>query len=68
MPVILDPDDYDRWLDPATEITEIRSLLRLFPAERMRAEAVSRAVNSVKNDTEECIASIGEPPLTPGGR
>jgi len=65
MPVILDPDDYDRWLDPATEI---RSLLRLFPAERMRAEAVSRAVSSVKNDTEECIASIGEPPLTPGGR
>jgi hypothetical protein len=29
----------------------------------MRADAVSRAVNSVKNDNEECIEPIGEPPL-----
>jgi hypothetical protein len=29
----------------------------------MQAQAVSRAVNSVKNDDEECIAPIGEPPL-----
>jgi putative SOS response-associated peptidase YedK len=27
----------------------------------MEAYAVSRAVNSVKNDNEECIEPIGEP-------
>ena len=65
MPVILDPEDYDRWLDPETPIEELRALLRPFPAERMKAEAVSRAVNSVKNDNEECITPIGEPALEP---
>ena len=63
MPVILDPDDYDRWLDPDAPVPELRKLLKPFPAERMRADAVSRAVNSVKNDNEECIEPIGEPPL-----
>ncbi|HWT31166.1 MAG TPA: SOS response-associated peptidase, partial [Propylenella sp.] len=51
MPVILDPDDYDRWLDPAASVDELRALLRPFAAERMQAYEVSRAVNSVKNDT-----------------
>jgi putative SOS response-associated peptidase YedK len=63
MPVILDPDDYDRWLDPATPIPELRALLKPCPAELMEAYAVNRAVNSVKNDSEECIEPIGEPPL-----
>ena len=44
-------------------IDELRSMLRPLPADRMRAEAVSRTVNSVKNDNEECITPIGEPPL-----
>ena len=63
MPVILDPEDYDRWLDPDTPIAELQALLKPYPADRMRAEAVSRTVNSVKNDSEECIEPIGEPPL-----
>jgi putative SOS response-associated peptidase YedK len=67
MPVILEPDDYDRWLDSDSGVPELKALLKPFPAERMRAEAVSRAVNSVKNDTPECIAPLGEPPLRPGG-
>ena len=63
MPVILEPKDYDRWLDAGTPIEELRAMLKPLPAERMQAEAVSRAVNSVKNDNEDCIAPIGEPPL-----
>jgi putative SOS response-associated peptidase YedK len=63
MPVILHPDDYDRWLDPQTPIEGLRALLKPFPAQLMRADAVNRAVNSVKNDGEECIEPIGEPPL-----
>ena len=66
MPVILDPDDYDRWLDPETPVDELRALLKPYPAERMQAYAVSRAVNSVKNDTEECIEPIGEPAIVTG--
>jgi putative SOS response-associated peptidase YedK len=37
IPVILDPDDYDRWLAPGTTTDELPALLRPFPAERMRA-------------------------------
>jgi putative SOS response-associated peptidase YedK len=63
MPVILDPKDYDRWLDPGTSVDDLRALLKPYPADRMRADAVNRLVNSVKNDSEECIEPIGEPPL-----
>jgi putative SOS response-associated peptidase YedK len=63
MPVILEPGDYNRWLDPDVPTDELRALLKPDPAERMKASAVNRAVNNVKNDNEECIESIGEPPL-----
>jgi putative SOS response-associated peptidase YedK len=63
MPVILNPEDYDRWLAPDASMDELRALLRPYPAERMQAQAVNRAVNSAKNDDETCIQPIGEPPL-----
>lgn len=63
MPVILDPQDYDRWLDPATSVDALRGLLKPYPAERMEAYPVNRVVNSVKNDVPACIEGIGEPPL-----
>jgi len=65
MPVILDPEDYDRWLAPERTIEELRALLKPFPAKRMRAQAVSRLVNNVRNDSEACIEPIGELPLEP---
>ena len=60
MPVILMPDDYDRWLDNDTPIDELRALLRPYDADLMKAYEVSRAVNSVKNDTEECIEPLSK--------
>lgn len=60
MPVILMPDDYDRWLDNDTPVDELRGMLRPYDPELMKAYAVSRAVNSVKNDTEECIQPIDD--------
>jgi putative SOS response-associated peptidase YedK len=64
MPVILDPQDYDRWLDAATPIADLRALLKPYPAERMQAYAVSRRVNSVKNDAEDLLTPLpAEPPL-----
>ena len=54
MPVMLMPEDYDRWLDPAKP-DELLAMLRPYDPALMEAYAVSRAVNNVKNDTEECI-------------
>jgi putative SOS response-associated peptidase YedK len=58
MPVMLMPDDYDLWLDPATQIDEVRIMLKPFDAKLMEAYEVKRTVNSVKNDTEECIKPL----------
>ena len=48
MPVIIAPDDYDRWLtgDPA-------ELLRPYPPEKMEAFPVSTLVNSPKNESAD---------------
>lgn len=46
MPVILDPDQFTRWLDPREQDTAgLSSLLVSYPAERMQAEAVSSVIN-----------------------
>ena len=37
---------------------ELRAMLRPYDAALMQVYAVSRAVNSVKNDTEECIEPV----------
>ena len=56
MPVILDPADYQSWmLAPPTEAT---ALIRAFPAERMRAFAVSKAVGNVRNNSAELVAPL----------
>jgi putative SOS response-associated peptidase YedK len=55
MPVMLMSKDYDRWLGPATDMHELKAMLKPYDASLMEAYAVSRLVNSVKNDTEECI-------------
>jgi len=51
-------EDYDRWLGPATDMHELKAMLKPYDASLMEAYAVSRAVNSVKNDTEECIEPL----------
>ncbi|MEX2165910.1 MAG: SOS response-associated peptidase [Methyloceanibacter sp.] len=55
MPVILMPEGYDRWLGASATPEELRALLKPYDAKLMQAYAVSRAVNSVKNDTPACI-------------
>lgn len=59
MPVILNRDDYDVWLDPATQNTAVVSdLLRPFDARLMRCYPVSNRVNQVQNDDEECSRRV----------
>lgn len=54
MPVILDPADYDRWLNPATPIDQLPALVP-YSADRMEAYPVSTRVNSVANDDPSCV-------------
>ncbi|MBM3543114.1 MAG: SOS response-associated peptidase [Alphaproteobacteria bacterium] len=58
MPVMLMPEDYDRWLGAGATSEELRALLKPYDAKLMEAYAVNRAVNSVKNDTPECHAPV----------
>ena len=60
MPVILDPADYDMWLDPATALDQLNHLLRPFAPEMLAAYPVSTAVNRPQNDTADCIAPLAE--------
>jgi putative SOS response-associated peptidase YedK len=56
MPVILQPQDYELWLDPEVqEPQRLQPLLRPYSAEEMEAYAVSRYVNSPDNDDPRCI-------------
>ena len=58
MPMILKPDDYDRWLEAGSSAEAILGMLQPYDEADMKAYEVSRAVNSVKNDTEACIQPI----------
>lgn len=59
MPVILDPDDYDLWLDPGMRDAGVASeLLKPCDARRMRCFPVSARINHVANDDAECSAPM----------
>ena len=56
MPVILRPEDEDRWLDPGpTDTAKLAPLLKPYLTEEMEAYDVSTRVNSPKNDDPVCI-------------
>jgi putative SOS response-associated peptidase YedK len=50
MPVIVDPEGYDAWLDPATPSEALREMLRPEPGGQLVAFPVSTRVNSPSND------------------
>ena len=47
---------------PPNVFETVRAMLKPYDAGLMKAYAVSRTVNSVKNDTEECIAPVADEP------
>lgn len=55
MPAILDPADYDAWLDPQRPTEGILPLLRPFPADQMTVRPVSTFVNSSRNEGPQCV-------------
>ena len=59
MPVILDPDAYDLWLDPGmADVHVVSELLKPYNARLMRCYSVSSRVNHVGNDDEECSRRV----------
>ena len=53
MPVILDPSDYDRWLEAPYQ--EVDDLFASFPSDAMHAWPVNPAVGNVRNQGIELI-------------
>jgi len=60
MPVLLDGDDRDAWLDPAMPTERLRALIRPFDAQCMQVWGVSHAVNRVANDAPDLLLPIAE--------
>ncbi|MGA2848429.1 MAG: SOS response-associated peptidase [Terracidiphilus sp.] len=58
MPVILEPRDYDRWLDPGDPARPPVDLLRPFPSEQMRAWPVSDRVGNVRNNDPALLEPV----------
>jgi putative SOS response-associated peptidase YedK len=59
MPVILDPDTYDLWLDPGmTNVAAASELLKPYDPRAMRCYPVSSRINHVANDDEECCVPV----------
>ena len=53
MPVILDPDGYDLWLDPGMkDVSAASDRLKPYDAEVMRCYPVSTRINRVANNAE----------------
>ena len=61
MPVILPPEAFDQWLDPAEQpASRLQPLLQPFPADQMAAYPVSTFVNNPRNESEQCIAPLNQ--------
>jgi putative SOS response-associated peptidase YedK len=59
MPVILRPDDYDLWLDPAfRDMASVSEMLKPFDPMLMRRYPVSTRVNQVQNDDADCAKPL----------
>jgi len=56
--VILQPDDYESWLDNETELAKLKSLLKPYPAELMEAWRVSEAVNKATAEGRELVQPL----------
>jgi putative SOS response-associated peptidase YedK len=60
MPVILNPQNYDLWLNQHVQNPEaLQKLFHPYPAQEMTAYPVSILVNNLKCDRPECIVPLG---------
>ncbi|MFL6135561.1 MAG: SOS response-associated peptidase [Nocardioidaceae bacterium] len=66
MPLLVEPDRYDAWLDPShADVDDLKKLLVPAAPGRLEAYPVSTAVNSVRNNGPDLLDPLdpeGEPP------
>lgn len=61
MPVILNPDAYDPWLDPMwQDVSRLTVFFQPYPAKDMVANPVSRLVNNARFDDPRCLEPLSE--------
>lgn len=66
MPVVIDPPDYDRWLDTAANNpADIADLLAAAPDDYFQAYPVSPRVNAVANDDEGLLQPVADEDTPP---
>ena len=59
MPVILDPKDYEQWLDPGLQEADgVKPLLCPYPPEARTYFSVNLRVNNPRNDDVLCIEPL----------
>jgi putative SOS response-associated peptidase YedK len=64
MPVIVAPEDYARWLDPAEhDVAELMRYVRPYPADRMSACRVSTRVSKPENDDPSLVEPAADGPV-----
>lgn len=63
MPVIIEPDNYDKWLDPDRK--QLKPFLKPFDSQKMLAYPVSIYVNRPKNNDRGCILPLRSPTKRP---
>lgn len=61
MPVMLTPEQADRWLDAAAEPQTLQSLLAPPEEAALELTPVSRMVNTPANDRPECVQPVAPP-------
>ncbi len=60
MPVILEPEDYDEWLDQSVQKADsLLHLMRPCTGAAMQVVPVSTVVNNPRNEDPACVAPIG---------
>jgi putative SOS response-associated peptidase YedK len=65
MPVVLAPEDWSAWLDPATDAAAVERLMVPAPSDWFEAFPVSTLVNKVTNDGPRLLDPLPPPPARP---
>ena len=62
MPMILHPDEYDRWLEPGDPKNPPVDLLKAYPDELMKVWRVKKDVGNTRNNRADLIDPIDPSP------
>ena len=66
MPVIVAPQNWETWLNPATQQTVVQGLIHPYTGEDLETFPVSKTVNSTERDDAGLAEKVDLPPTLPG--